>query len=343
MLLHIDGFDSYSTSSDLTQLEYTTIGPGMQFSTTGGRFGGGTIIANSPGTDNNPVYLVKTLPYSPSEIWMGIAILSPGYNVNTGIFSIISSSGVEAVITYNPGTGVWSAWRGSGSELLASAGLNIGNNSWHWVDFHYIMSTSVGVMEIWVDGTQIVNLTGANTTQNSYTVFPTVSLACSSMNSAMNFDDWYILDTNGSINNTRLGDSRIETLHPSSDAGPNNGTPSTAGPHYLMVNELQWNTSNSIVLTGTSGQEELFGMTSLLTTPMTIHGVRVLATSAKTDAGSLTANTIVSSNSIVAAGNTSALSTTFIHTWNIFETDPSTSNAWIYTAINSMDCGFKIP
>ena len=110
-----------------------------------------------------------------------------------------------------------------------------------------------------------------------------------------------------------------------------------------MINELQWNSSNTITLGSTSGNAEVFGMTSLTAAPTNIHAVRVLASAEKTDAGALLANTIVVSSNVAANGNSTALTTSYTHLSNIFEIDPNTGVPWGLTAINSMDCGFKIP
>ena len=339
MLLHLDGFDSYAALNDLYQEYYLVVAGG--FSTSAGRFGGGAVqlTGNTQG-----VYWAS--PTGITDIWTGFAFQKLSTNIGSAgsIISFGSVSGVESTIWYDPSTGTWTAWRGqgSGTTVLGTNVFAISLNTYHWVEIHYSISTTVGIIEVWVDGTQVLNLTGLNNTQTGQTSFNSIILGLEYYTCSGNFDDWYILDTTGSYNNTRLGDSRIETLRPSSDAGPNDGVPSTSGAHYAMVNEMQWNTSNSIVLGSTSGNAEVFGMTSLSTAPTTIHGVRVLAVVEKTDGGTLLANAIVKSSGVEADGNSTVLTTSFNHAFNIFEVDPNTNSPWTTPAINSMDCGFKI-
>ena len=338
MLLHMDGFDEYVAISDLYQ-EYVSLYLG-QFLTTGGRFGGGAVYIT-----NNNQYLSWGSPAPMTEIWTGIAykILSSNIGNNAIVFAIGSVSSLEASVWYDPIGGNWTCWRGQQNTTLGSGFYPITLNTYHWVELHYKMSTTVGIMEVWVDGVRVVNLTGINSTQNSSTMFNVATIGSTYYSGVGYYDDWYVLDTTGTYNNTRLGDSRIETLRPQSDAGPNDGVPSTAGPHYAMVDELQWSSSNNIVLGSTVGNAEVFGMTSLTTTPTNIHAVRVLAVAEKTDAGVLLANAIVISSNVEADGNSTTLTTTFNHVTNIFETDPNTGVPWAYAAVNAMDCGIKIP
>ena len=337
MLIHMDGFDSYSTGSDL-YFQYSGYGG---IGTTAGRFGQGAYEVT-----NYYHYLSKTFANPVTEIWSGWAMKCNATSGVAPLFLITSSSGIEAELYYNVTSSSWYATKGqAGSQIGNSGTRNVSDNNWHFIEFHYKCDTSVGIVELWVDNSQVFYNSGYNTTYYGSLSFTGVRFAGDSSNAiAAIYDDWYILDAeSGAHNTTRLGDSRIQTLRPSSDVGPNNGTPSVAGPHYAMVNAPQNNGgATTITLTGTSGQEELFGMTSLASTPTTIFAARVLNYAEKTDAGTLNANAVISSNSIVGNGNTQALLTNFTGNFGIFETDPSTSNAWSPSAINSVACGFKI-
>ena len=264
------------------------------------------------------------------------------------IFAIGSTQGIEAVVTLNGSSAVWSLY--NGTEFFTGSPQMQGNvtyptqpNEWHWVDIHYQIGGS-GLLELWLDGLRILNLPGANTTQFGSTVFTKVIFGGDLQDSTVinHIDDVYILDTTGTINNSRLGSVRIDSLVPASDAGPNDGTPSISGPNYLMVNEPYWSSTNTVALTNTVGQEELYGMTVLTTTPDTIYAVKVTGVVEKTDAVQMQANTLISSNGVVNSGTSTVLLTSYSHVNNIFETDPNTSNAWVYTSINNLRCGIVV-
>ena len=342
-IIHMDGFDEYASAADITQ-EYT-YGNEPNFSTSAGRYGGGCVQFNT----NNNQYCMKALGATYTELWTGCAFYqnTTGNNSGIALFGLNSSAGTEMELAINGATGQLLAYCGPNSTLLGSTSNGvIPYQVWCWIEFHVVFSGSVGVVDVYVNGTQVMHLTGQNTIHNSgQTGVNSVSLGCAvSQYSVSGYcDDWYILDPNTSPNTARLGDSRIKTLVPASDAGPNNGTPSSGSTHYAMVDEAQWSSTNSLTITNTSGQEELFGMGSLGATPSSVWAVRVLAVAEKTDAGSCNLETVMSSGGNVATGPSTPLLTSYSHVTGIFQTDPNTSAAWTYGGVNAMDCGVKIP
>jgi len=337
----MDGFDSYATSNDLFQ-EYPLMNCALNLGS--GRCGGASLTPQSYAGGLGWVY-----PTGLTEIWAGMGFAGiAGQLTDMPIFSIGSTLGIEAEVTLNGSSAVWSLYNGNqvytGSpQMQGNVTYPVSSNGWHWVDIHYKIGGS-GILEIWVDGTRILNLPSANTTQYGSTVFTTVIFGGDLESSSVinNIDDVYILDTTGEYNNSRLGTVRIESLVPASDAGPNDGYPSTSGSHYLMVNEPQWSSSNIIRLGNTVGNEELFGMTSLVNTPDTIYAIKVTGVLEKTNPQAVSANAIISSSGVVNNGNSTTLLTSYAHVNNIFESDPNTSNTWTYTSINSLNCGIVI-
>lgn len=362
MLLHMDGFDSYENSSDLL-MEYTRAQMYINYGP--GRWG-----TNALSPQNYAGGLEWTSNKNLTEIWAGMALLSGSTNnYNLSFFSIgpvipfnlitsdPGSNNIEIDFTFNPTTCVWSVFRGieiySGStQMIGSTMYPILQGIYHWIDLHYIMSpTSYGIVEIWVDGQQILNITGSNTTQFGSTTFNTVNFGGDLSNPCLQgyIDDIYVLDTTGTYNNTRLGDTRIDATVPSADGSVNNGTPYQqgglpfSGPNYLMVNEPFWSNYNVVTLTNTVGQEELYYMTDLPDAPENIQAIRVLAVANASDSNSnVIANTTVISGGVEADGNSTQLKTTYSHVSNIFETNPSTLLPWADFNIYGTQCGFKI-
>ena len=337
MLIHMDGFDSYANNSDLG-FQY---GGGASVSTTGGRFGQGALYIG-----NYNQWILKTFNAPVTEIWIGFAMKTYFSNGTYPLICIMNAGGIDATLAWSADSSYFYMTRGSFTDTVIGTGgyKLIGNNLWHFVELHYKIDPSAGIAELWIDNTQIFNNTSVNTTKFGNTSFGTFRFGGDDNNAAQAYyDDMYILDTTGSYNNTRLGDSRIQTLRPNSDAGPNDGTPSTAGPHYAMVNAPQNNGGATyITVAGTSDQEELFGMTSLSGTPTEVFAARVLNYAEKTDGGTLNSNAVIVSNSVVGNGETQNLLTNYSGMYGIFETDPSTGVAWTPAGINAADCGFKI-
>ena len=340
-LLHIDGFDLYTAAADLYTLEYA--GNFMSFSTSAGRFSGGAAQTTAVGS------IVKTGVF-PLELWSGFAFQSSDTrNSDCPLILFVSSggtdSGVEGSVTINCSTNQLRVWRGFASTLLGSAAVTICDGGWHWLDFHFKYDATGGVMEVWIDGVQVINVTGANTQRNSgQSNLVSVNLGSYSVNTATaNIDDWVISDTTGSTNNGRVTDSRVETLTPVSDATPNDGTLSSGSNHYAMVNEAHWDTTSTTTMTNTSGQEELFGIGSLSSTPVSISGVQITYVAENTDAGAASLETTISSSASTASGSSTALTSSWQRNADIYEQDPHTSAAWVGSAVNALKVGFKVP
>jgi hypothetical protein len=345
-MLHMDGFDLYSIAADL-DMEYTqNNASNVAFGITEGRYAGGGVNVNFYNSG-----LGRALPTNPTNLWTGIAINPVGGSVtDQQIFDFVGNNGSEVIITYNYLTSTFKAiaTTGTGNVLLAHSAWLFVPGTWHWIEAHCILGSGTsGTVELYVDGNEVFSASGVDTAINgslSYTTMVLGSLGGAGTAQALYgvYDDWYMLDTSGSFCNARLGDSRIETRLPTGDAGPNNGTPSTAGTHFSLVDEPQWATTNNVTLTNTSGQEELYDMSALVSSPDTIFCCRVIAIMEKTDGGTLDASTVVLSNTTEADGPSTPALNTWCHIDGIQMVDPHTSAAWTLAAVNASQCGFKI-
>jgi hypothetical protein len=329
-ILFMDGFDLYGVNGDLGYV-YAP-GYGGNIRTTGGRFGAGAF--QQGGSFANA--LVAGVTPSP-EVWISMAMQFVDTNDLPLIGWIAGTNTPEGMLRYNTVTGTWTALVGTGTTLVTATKLLTGG--WHWIDFRVKLDPTAGEVELWADDAQVFLATGLNTIAHSgYTDVIAVSLGVQNVGASNTYYDDLIVYTPG----TRLGDSRIETIVPNSDAGPNDGTPSTAGAHYLMVNEAQNNTSNYITVPDTSGDKEVFGTAGISSTPASVWGVGVKLLTEKTDAGSYALEPLVVSNSVEADGSAQQLVTGYGVQQTIFATDPNTSAAWTYTAVNAANIGLKV-
>ena len=338
-ILWMDGFDLYNGGGDIS-LNYTSTGS-FGIGTTAGRFGGGCYTGAGNGNGGG---IWRQLGASYTELWIGVAVnippLTPAYQT---LFAwgcgSSNNAGTEFQLSFDTATGTMQFKCGSG-RLLASFNVAI-TAGWHWFDIRTKYSATVGELEMWIDDTQVLISTGLNTQDNSGLAgFTLVALNGTSNNAYTNvsYDDFFIY-TPG----TRLGDSRIETIVPASDASPNNGTPSTGTSHFGVVDEPRNNTTDYITLPDTSGDKEVFTVGSLSSTPVSVWAVKVEALAEKSDAGSYQLAPLVISGSTENDGTSQQLTTTYGMQQSIFATDPATSAAWTYSAVNAMKIGVKVP
>lgn len=331
-ILHMDGFDGYSSAADLN-LYYS--GSGIGFNTSGGRFGGGALALNSGGYQ----MIIPITP--PAEHWIGFSFYAGATGANGVLMMWRSASGVEARLEYTPNSGTIQFWRGNESVLFGLfAGVTA--NAWHWIDIHYKANAS-GVAEVWVDGVRVINYSGQTYQASTTLTYITVGDNSIAGVSGGFIDDLVIVDTTGSANNGKIGDSKIETLRPTSDAGTNDGTPSTGGTHYGVVDDTTWDATDYLTITNTSAQEELFGMADLSSTPASIAGIQVVHYSKKSDAGTANLQAMIVSSATELDGASTPMAPSFTRYASIIETDPHTSAAWTGAAINALQVGVKVP
>lgn len=342
-LLHVDGFDTYSATADFA-LQYTSSG-NATLSTAGGRFGGGAL---KYGTAADRLYW-PCPSGAETELWVGFAFYIGGSS--TSIVDLVEfrkSGATEASIAIDMSSMTINAYRGRRSTLLGSSGAGVmGASAWYWLEFRYLISSTVGVMEAWVNGTQVLTLTGLNNTANAKTSIDTVMLGESEdfrgfpANTVL--DDLYILNTAGaSPLNGRLGDCRVARVVPTSDATPNDGTPSTGATHYGVVDEAQFNTSDYNTIANTLGLEERFGVSALPSTPDTIYAVSPVSVRWKTDAGNAAAYNGVRSGSSETLGAYTQLSTSTQIKRDIIPLDPATSAAWTASGVSNMKLLYRV-
>ncbi len=339
-ILWQDGFDEYNSNSDLANVYQTSQ---VGFSGTGGRFGGGAITGGNGGSGAG-----LTVVFDPSgidDVWVSFAYLPLESAVSSPFCQFFNSSGNECNLFWNPETGAWSLNSGGSQTSLATwtAAMPIGQ--WHWIDMRLLSNSSSGTFEMWIDNQQVVSLSGLDTSATAGNTLTGIASLFGNNASGGRIDDLVIYGTTGGGLASRLGDARISTVDMTSDAGPNNGTPSTGTNHYACVDTTPgWNGgSEYLTITNTSGQEELFGTGSISTTPATVYSVRVVNWVEKSDAGAASGEAVCKSGGTSATGASTPLLTTYAQVDGIFETDPNTSSAWTYTAANAADVGFKVP
>lgn len=345
-LLHFDGMDAYAANGDMG-LEYSG---SPAINTTLGRFGGGAFIGGA-----NTIFKNLGVGDTNTDLWFGGAHFPNGSISNGCIVDVVSGAGnIELSFLLDDGNNNISVWRSwdnifgtvtRGATAIGTSAVLAGIRSiWSWWDFHVVFSSGTsGTIEVWRNGIQVINLTGIKTCINAVTGYSGIRWGAShdqtTSTTDRRWDDIYI-KTGAS---GRLGDSRVYTLVPASDAGPNVGTPSTGTSHFAMVNEVQPNLTNYNSVTGTSGNHEMYGVTAL-PSANTVYGVRSSAFAAKSDAAEVLFAGVVKSGTTEVVGTTQGA---FVganqKSSQLLELDPNTSAAWTQTTVNAMLIGAKVP
>lgn len=154
----------------------------------------------------------------------------------TAYAPVVSFTDAEFTTSWGYTTQLWAGmyqgnWRlQAGSTVLATTSSPIyTDNNWHYVELVATIATGTGgSASLWIDGVQVLSVTGVNTAPSGNAYYNTVAFwATGTANS--NVCDMYALDTTGSSPwNARLGDVKVYYKSVTGNGATNNFTPQAA-------------------------------------------------------------------------------------------------------------------
>jgi hypothetical protein len=210
--------------------------------------------------------------------------------------------------------------------------------TWYFVEAKVRLSDTVGTVEIRIDETPVLTLTGLDT-KNGGTASVFSRVEFSTVGEVM--DDIYLCNEQGSANADYLGPLRIEALRPDGNGATSNGVGSDGNStdNYLLVNLDT--TGDYVDLAATGDKDTYTHSDSAQPTANAVAGVFVWAYSDKTDAGSRSLVPVARLSGTEVDGTALALDNgTFKSRGVIFETKPG-GGAWTVANINSAEFGVK--
>ncbi|MFZ5474554.1 MAG: hypothetical protein ACOZBV_11555, partial [Pseudomonadota bacterium] len=152
-------------------------------------------------------------------------------------------------------------------------------------------------------------------------------------------DDLYIADTLGTINNTFLGDVRVDAIKAQANGALNQWTVEGAASAWQAVSDGDETTA---LRAATAGLRQTFDVEALpaMTTPA-IHGVQVTLLARKTDAGTGRVRGLVASGASTAVGPDIVLQEQLAWHTALFERNPNGNVPWTEGAFNAAEFGLE--
>lgn len=316
----MDGFDHY-TSNSLNKWDHmdTTVG-------TTGRFGG---KAYRP--DVNGLFAYKNLASNFGTLIVGFAVNHNG-NSGTDAFFAFQDVGSTQIYLHVNGLQHVEVVRGDGTVLL-DTGYRFIFGIWNWIEFKVVFSTTTtGSFEVRAEGITIGTQSSVKTTNSGNAFASRVFIGSCGGFAGTNFDDFYCVDSGGSVNNTFLGDSKIETKFPTSDNTV--AWTTSGGNNFGVVNNNPDDGDTSFVSSSTVSQTDLYGVAGFQTGG-NIAAVQVNMNARKDDAGLRQIASRVKSGATTVSGATVTMLSTYLLYPQMYETDPNTSALWTPTNLNS--------
>lgn len=350
MLLFCDSFDHYTALNTKYNL-VSTGGASPTISASAARNGIGGLKANS--TSGGVNFVGYVIPNRATVI-VGFAFL-PGTTGNTNTVGMISFcdgnvsfQGIQVDFRLNSSLKIVCTTRNG--TVLATSATALQTGVWAYLEFKVTVDPSAGVVQLRINGVldANINLTSQNTreTSNSQVNMICIGQPIVGANAQLNwsFDDFYILDTTGSFNNTFLGDTTVQAITPAANGTQNNWTPSGSGPNWSFVDENPPNGDGDYVKDGNVGDIDRY----LFPNPVPSEGsplnaVMVWLYARKEQAGPRSVRVAVNSGGTVTDNGTDLpLGQGYQYLNGLFETDPNTGAAWTLTNALLAEYGIKL-
>lgn len=305
----------------------------------------------STSTVSNNASRTWTLASSKTEMWTRFAVIFHLWTIEGVVATIYDSgggsAGIQGVVSWHPSDLLIRAYRGQ-NTLLGTSTLQCSADTWHTVEIRWqITSGTVGIIEVWVDGTRFLNLTGIDNTNTGN--LNVQGFALGAANGVMlsggytGLDDIAVNDTVGTINNGQIGDGRIVLLKPNG-AGSNTafirgGTDS--GANWSQVDELPPSMTD-YVTSATLGARDTYTLEDVPSGTWTVNACEVIALAQNADVGTGSLALTVKSGATTTEGTAQNLTTSAQYFRQLFETDPATSSLWTQAGVNALEAGATV-
>jgi hypothetical protein len=353
-LLFMDGFDHYDavthlmkkwTSSDY----YGYVPPSSVYSSTGGRRGGGTLEVR--GFQESPKYnlsYLKTLPSSYQTLIFGAAVkFSHGSATGSQPFhfmAFVNGSTYHVCLRLNLSTRYLELMRYT--SLLGTYSVAISDGVWYYIEVKTTISNSVGTAELRVNEFPALVLTGIDTCNGGDELVNSVAIggfySSGTLYQYVKFDDLYVCDTSGSMNNDFLGDCRIDTIVPSGAGYTTNWTPS-AGSNYQCVDDAQFDNGSDYVSETTVDDIDSYAFGDLPVGIVDIKGIQTNLFGKRADSAVLTkAKPTIRPVATTHLGAEVTFDDNYYDLLGITELNPETSTAWTKTTLDATEFGVKL-
>lgn len=335
-LLFIDGFDHYATA-DINK-KWSASNSAAIVNGSGRRGSGALQISATSGS------ATKNLPAAKTALVVGFAI-----NHSTAAqFTLVAlyETGISgshvSVIALSDGSIRVQRNDSNPVTLGTSAPGVFAFAAWQYVEVKAIWGDTTGAVEVRVNGTTVLTLTNVDTNNGGTTGFTQIGLPSSIAASGTRlYDDFYVLDTNGTTNNDFRGDCRVDAYYPTSEGTTQQWTPTPAGTHYTTVDEAA-PSATDYVESSTAGAVELFGFNDLVNVPAQIFGVQANSCVLKNDAGARQINNATRIGTTNYFSGNLSVSDSALYSSSLWDVSPATGTAWTRAEINAAEFGVRL-
>jgi len=346
-IIFMDSFDHYTTSAQMQTKGWFTVAGGTGVPSTAQKRTGGYSMC---GNGNLGAALLMTAVPNGTAFYVQVAVYLSGAQAITIIGpsgNPIDSNSYQCLVKVDA-TGVLSVatWPGPANIGATPAGT-FRFNQWNHLQMKFVISNTVGEVEIYLNGALVLDLANQDTLSQSGSPATVTSLFFGSSYTQY-YDDLVVNynDADG-INDGYLGDVRVVCLLPQTDAvaaGSNaDFTPSTGTDHGALVDEATPNDDTDYVSSSTLNHVDSWEFPALGYTG-DIKGVQMSLRAKKSDSGTraIAAVTKPAATNRVHATNHYLGMTDYVYWKAIWDENPEDTEAWEVADVDGAEFGVKV-
>lgn len=227
-------------------------------------------------------------------------------------------------------------------QLLATSSVSAPVRGWHYVELKVVQGTNDGVLSVRLNGILAIHLTAQDTVRDGGQLLTAFLGALPGRDCpvTIDVDDFYVADASGTINNTFLGDVRVDALKAQANGSLNEWTADPAGADAWQV--VGDDDDATAISADSAGLKQTFDVESLpaMATPA-VHGVQLTMLARKSDAGTGSIKGLVKSGAQNATSPDIALQEDLAWHTALFESNPDGNVQWTEGAVNSAEFGVE--
>lgn len=270
---------------------------------------------------------------------MWFAALPSSNPVQIMSFNDASNTANVAIHVTSTGALLVTAGKNSSSTALGTSPVAIAANGWNHIEVKVLFSTTVGTVDIRVNGSPVYSLSGVNTA-------PTTNAFCSQVvcsgnatvgtrawNSVCYDKDFVLWDTSGSFNNTFLGP--VQCLDTLTDGDSSlTWTPNSGSTGFNILAHIPPQDDSSYIGAATA-LTSTFTLANLPSNVSSVRGNVMKLRARKIDGGDGNTQVGLKSGASTSLGANRAITTAYTYWFDVNETDPATGAQWTPVAFNS--------
>lgn len=197
------------------------------------------------------------------------------------------------------------------------------------------IDNATGAVEVRVNGVAVLTLTNQDTQNAGSATVTHILYGGAGATGYVYVDDLWLADD-------FLGDRRVDSHFPTSDGTNQDGTPSSAGDHFAMVDEASPDDDATYVTLAAADDRESYGVEAFKNTGASIDAVMVVLDAKKTDAGAANLGASVRAGAADYDGASQGLTTAYARLKEVYATDPASGSpgtVWDEAAFNAAEFG----